>query len=182
MSATDSISTCRQGDFSWIRCDGKGSFLNSHHVKQCAETELENGVDHIVIDLSRCTGMDSTFMGTMAGIAMKLMKLPDGKLEVANPGEKNRRSLEDLGLNVLMTIDPEDAEWKDELDAIECKLTPCENSAEKADQASHVLDAHKRLCEADEQNQRKFGTVLDFLEAEVKAKDSPERTRDSLSR
>lgn len=141
-------------------------------MKQCAEGELGDGIEHIVIDLSHCTGMDSTFMGTMAGIAMKLMKLPNGKLEVANPGDKNRSSLEDLGLDVLMKIDPEDAEWREQLDSIENKLEPCKFTTEKGERAPHVLDAHKKLCEADERNTHKFGTVLDFLEAEVKAKKS----------
>lgn len=169
MSANASISTCRQSDFSWIRCDGKGSFLNSHHLKQCAESEIADGINHIVIDLSACAGMDSTFMGTMAGIAMKLAKI-DGELEVANPGEKNKRSLEDLGLGVLMSIDPQDSQWQSQISEIESKLAPCDVAIEKADQANHVLDAHKKLCEADEQNNEKFGTVLEFLEAEVKAK------------
>ena len=111
-------------------------------------------------------------MGTMAGIAMKLAKLPDGKMEVASPGDKNRSSLEDLGLDVLMTIDPEDAEWQQQFDEIEGKLHSCEASCEKIEQASHVLGAHQNLCDADEKNNEKFGTVLEFLEAEVKAKES----------
>lgn len=133
---------------------------------------MKQGINHIVIDLSQCTGMDSTFMGTMAGIAMKLMKQSGGKLEVAKPGDKNRQSLEDLGLDVLMSIDPEDAEWQNQIEDIECKLSPCEVPTEKVNKATHVLDAHKKLCDADENNQRKFGTVLEFLEAEVKAKQS----------
>ena len=80
-------------------------------MKQCAQGELEDGIKHIVIDLSECSGMDSTFMGTMAGIAMKLAKLPDGKLEIANPGEKNRSSLEDLGLDMDMIQIQVNREW-----------------------------------------------------------------------
>jgi anti-anti-sigma regulatory factor len=172
VSNTDSISACRHGDFYWIRCYGKGSFLNSHHVKRCAEDELNNGIKSIVIDLSQCSGMDSTFMGTMAGIAMKLMKMPGGKLEVANPGNKNRSALEDLGLDVLMKIDSESTDRKIQLDEIEGKLRPCSLPVEKIGTARHVLDSHKKLCEVDEDNTQKFGSVLEFLEAEVKAKES----------
>ena len=38
-------------------------------------------------------------------------------------------------------------------------------------QGVHVLDAHRKLCEADNRNTEKFGTVLDYLEAEVKTKE-----------
>lgn len=144
-------------------------------MKQCAEAEISDGIRHVVVDLSRCTGMDSTFMGTMAGIAMKLMKLPNGKVEVANPGEKNRRSLEDLGLDVLMKIDPEEAGWRDQINEIEGKLQPCDVTVEKIERAPHVLEAHKKLCEADGKNAEKFGTVLDFLEAEVEARKSSQK-------
>jgi len=36
------------------------------------------------------------------------------------------------------------------------------------DNVEHVFDAHKLLCEADENNDEKFSTVLDVLEAELK--------------
>jgi len=125
----------------------------------------------VVVDLGGCSGMDSTFMGTLAGLAMRLMKVPDGKLLIADPGEKNQKSLEGLGLDSLMEINPDDAFWKGEIDEIRKKLKPQEDDiSRKPVGASYVLEAHKKLCEADEKNAEKFGTVLDFLEAEVKAK------------
>lgn len=129
----------------------------------------------MVVDLEACKGMDSTFMGTMAGLAMKLMKLPGGALQVAQPGERNRKSLEDLGLDVLMQIAPENVSWSDSIEDIRSRLVTCETSEEKLGQGVHVLDAHKKLCEADTRNTQKFGTVLDFLEAEVKAKESTDK-------
>lgn len=175
MSEENSISACHEDEFSWIRCEGKGSFLNSPTLKDWCEREIENGANCIVVDLQACKGMDSTFMGTMAGLAMKLMKLPEGKLQVADPGERTRKSLEDLGLDVLMQIDPADACWRSLSNDIRSRLATCEASQEKLSQGVHVLDAHKKLCEADARNTQKFGTVLDYLEAEVKAKESTDQ-------
>ena len=172
MSESNSISACHEDEFSWIRCEGKGSFLNSPLLKDWCEREIANGSTCVVVDLEACKGMDSTFMGTMAGLAMKLMKLPEGKLQVAEPGERNRKSLEDLGLDVLMQIDPDDACWRDLIADIRSRLVTCNANQEKVGQGIHVLDAHKKLCEADTRNTQKFGTVLDYLEAEVKAKES----------
>ena len=73
------------------------------------------GVSSIVVDLEECKGMDSTFMGTMAGLAMRLMKIPGGKLQVAAPSDRSRKSLEDLGLDVLMDIDPQESSWRDSM-------------------------------------------------------------------
>ena len=174
MSEDNAISACREDGFSWIRCEGKGSFLNSPMLKDWCEREIENGATCLVIDLQACKGMDSTFMGTMAGLAMRLMKLPEGRLEVADPSDRNRKSLEDLGLDVLMQIDPADAIWRELITDIRSRLVACKSSEDKIGQGEHVLDAHKKLCEADARNTQKFGTVLDYLEAEVKTKNSGE--------
>jgi len=170
VSAEYPILAYRGCDFSWIRCEGKGSFLNSPKLKQWAENEINSGATTVVVDLAACTGMDSTFMGTMAGLAMRLMKIPGAHLQIAEPGDRNRQSLEDLGLDVLMQIDPEESAWNGSISEIRAKLTPCGDDAPKIDSASHVLEAHKKLVEADESNTEKFATVLDFLEAEVNSK------------
>ena len=152
--------------FTWIRCEGKGSFANSPQMKQWAERQIQAGDTCVVVDLELCTGMDSTFMGTMAGIAMKLAKVENATLQVTGATEKSRRSLEDLGLSMLIEIEPEDAVWKDSIDTIRTKLSEC-NSAGSVDKTQHVFDAHKLLCDADDSNDEKFSTVLDVLEAEL---------------
>jgi anti-anti-sigma regulatory factor len=152
--------------FSWIRCVGKGSFTNSPQMKQWAETHVAAGRHTVVVDLEVCTGMDSTFMGTMAGIAMRLAKFPDGVLQVTGANEKNRNSLEDLGLSLLLEIEPKDPVWKDRIASIRNSLQECSLKS-AVDRTQHVFDAHKRLCDADESNDEKFSTVLDVLEAEL---------------
>jgi len=167
----------RESEFSWIRSEGKGSFHTSPALKKCAESEIDRGVKLLVVDLAGCTGMDSTYMGTLAGLAMRLMKVPGGQLQIAEPGERNRKSLEGLGLDSLMQIDPPDAQWRGRIDEIRSKLVPVGLENNKPAAAPEVLEAHKKLCEADEKNREKFSTVLDFLEAEVKAKN--EESKDS---
>ena len=174
MRAENSILTHREREFSWIRCEGKGSFLNSSVLKKWADAEVDHGVSCIVVDLSACLGMDSTFMGTLAGLAMRLMKRPDGSLQIAEPGSKNRKSLEDLGLGSLMQIDPEDAVWRKQIDSIRGELKPWCGERRVPDNAPAVLKAHQNLCKADDRNIEKFGTVLEFLEAEVEAKKESE--------
>lgn len=135
-------------------------------MKQWAETHVAAGRHRVVVDLELCTGMDSTFMGTMAGIAMRLAKLPDGVLQVTGASDKNRNSLEDLGLSMLLEIEPEEADWQNNIASIRNSLNEASETG-AVDSTQHVLDAHKLLCEADESNDEKFSTVLDVLEAEL---------------
>lgn len=158
--------------FSWIRCEGKGSFLNSPAVKAFGDARIGEDERCLVVDLCACTGMDSTFMGTLAGLAAKLTAVENGTLQIACPGDRNRKSLEDLGLGFLMEIDPQDAKWRPVLAAIREKLRPLSLKNGKLDQleqAQHVLEAHQVLSDANESNARKFSNVVSLLKEDLTA-------------
>jgi hypothetical protein len=116
--------------------------------------------------------MDSTFMGTLAGLASRLAALDGAVLQIADAGERNRHSLEDLGLDFLIQIDPEKAIWLATLDSIRANLSPPHPAVApgQIQQAMHVLDAHKILSETNEKNQRSFLNVVTLLESELEAK------------
>ena len=161
--------------FSWIRCDGKGSFLNSPEIKAFGDERIAAGETLLVIDLESCTGMDSTFMGTMAGLASRI-SAKSGSVQVADPGTRNRQSLEDLGLDFMMEIDPPSASWRDNLQNIRSSLMPPSkpSSLPSLDRARHVLDAHSTLSRVNDANARAFDTVLKTLEQQVLSKPGPE--------
>lgn len=156
--------------FSWIRCIGKGSFLTSPAVKAFGDEAISGGEKCLVVDLGACTGMDSTFMGTLAGMAARLSVVDGGALQIADAGERNRRSLEDLGLDFLMEIDPPAADWRGKLEEIRKYLKAPKTGNPQGNQARHVLEAHQVLSQANESNARKFSTVVNLLEAEIAEK------------
>jgi anti-sigma B factor antagonist len=167
--------------FSWIRFEGKGSFLNSPSLKAFGDSRIAAGEIRMVVDLGACTGMDSTFMGTLAGIAARLSALEMGELQIADPGERNRRSLEDLGLDFLMEIDPPDALWRGKMDEIRGELhepqTP--GAFGRAQRARHVLEAHQALAEISDENARDFAGVVKQLEKDVTEKSAKEKLAES---
>lgn len=155
--------------FSWIRCEGKGSFLNSPSIKAFGEDRINAGETCIVADLGGCTGMDSTFMGTLAGMAARLSAHEGGRLQIADAGERNRRSLEDLGLDFLMEIDPASAAWRGHMDKIRSELkAPFKHGSQsQIERVKHVLEAHKTLSETNESNSREFASVVNMLEKDL---------------
>jgi anti-sigma B factor antagonist len=159
--------------FTWIRPHGKGSFANSPALKAYFEKCLAEGGKLLVVDLSDCTGMDSTFMGTLAGIASRLSAVEGGLLQIAEPGGRNRRSLEDLGLDFLMDIDPPAAIWRGALEIIRDGLHPIQQQAQpgRLQRSRHVLEAHKTLSDINENNARSFTNVVGMLEEEVAEKE-----------
>jgi anti-anti-sigma regulatory factor len=158
--------------FSWIRCEGKGSFLNSPSLKAFGVERIAAGDRCLVVDLEACTGMDSTFMGTLAGLATRLSAQDGGVLQIADAGQRNRHSLEDLGLDFLIQIDPEEAAWRKDIQTIRSQLVSSNPAGPQGNlhKAVHVLEAHKVLSETNEKNLRTFSTVVTLLESEVEEK------------
>ena len=168
MNASTSIVVGEFDDFVWIRCEGKGNFLNSPLVKRVADAFYESGRRLIVVDLDACTGMDSTFMGTLAGLALKLNRTEDGKLQIARASERSEDSLSGLGLDMLMEINPEEAVWKSQLSKVEEMLGSYENERlEDGEQAQFCLDAHQVLGEANPENIGKFRAVVEMFESDI---------------
>ncbi len=164
--------------FSWIRCEGKGSFRNSPLLKEFADRRIAVGERLLVVDLGSCSGMDSTFMGTLAGIAARLSGHDGAALQIADVDQRNRRSLEDLGLDFLMQIDPPHAKWRGHIEHIRSTLeaphTPAANGKPNSIQrARHVLEAHQNLSAISEENAREFANVLSVLQNELTTPNPP---------
>lgn len=174
MNNTDtSITYAVFPEFLWVRCVSRGSFVNSAILKGLAEQYIDAGGRLVVIDLDMCAGVDSTFMGTMAGIARRLMPL-GGALQVATPSERARAALETLGLDALMEIAPPMAPWRGNLETIRSALSPADMSAEMGDleRSRHVLDAHNTLSLMNAKNEGQFRYVRESLEEEIERKSS----------
>src|SRR5262250_916016 len=77
-----SIQVGVRGPAVWVKVEGKGSFLNSGNLKEFTQEMVNRGYREFIIDLQNCSAMDSTFMGTMAGVALRLKELGHGHLHV----------------------------------------------------------------------------------------------------
>lgn len=177
VTADSPISTGVFDGFSWIRFEGKGSFVNSPAVKAFGDARISAGETCLVVDLAACTGMDSTFMGTLAGLAARFSAISGGSLQIAEPGERNRRSLEDLGLDFLMQIDPPDASWRDRVGEIRGCLSSDRQpgGVGRLERTRHVLEAHQTLSGINDKNARSFSGVVTLLEDELAEKTAKER-------
>ena len=142
--------------------------MNSPLIKRFGECRIEDGESLIVVDLAECSGMDSTFMGTLAGMASRLSAADGGVLQVAGADERNQRSLEDLGLDFLMQINPEAAPWEGELEEIRCALEPVEaDPVSQMQRAKLCLEAHEKLSDLSDKNAREFDQVVGTLRKQI---------------
>ena len=139
----------------------------SPSIKAAVEAEIEKGNHAVFFDLHACTGMDSTFMGMLAGLSMHLRKNGAGSLTIVEPGEKNQASLIELGLSQLMSINPSEGPWTGNLNEIRSGFTPLD-SGKVLGEKTHILECHESLCEASDDNTDRFKSVLEILKASGK--------------
>jgi anti-sigma B factor antagonist len=161
-----SIQVGVNGPTVWVRVEGKGSFLNSGNLKEFAREMLDRGYREFIVDLADCAMMDSTFMGTMASVALRLKELGHGHLHVVHCGDRSRELLSGLGLDQLFDIRGNGARAP-ECEALESVAGNQSPGAKKQEQTEMMLEAHEALCEAVPENLFRFKDVLDYLKQDL---------------
>ncbi len=161
------------GQIVWVKIQGRGSFQNSVGLKEYVGRMVLRGHRDFVVDLMDCEQMDSTFMGTLAGVALRLREIGQGGLRAINVNERNAGLLCSLGLDQIFSVEEADGgiSLPDEKTQLHQADSPSANGGE---QQKTVLEAHEALVEADAANEVKFRDVLDFLRLE---QDLPESGR-----
>jgi hypothetical protein len=125
---------------------------------------LARGRRRFAIDFQECAGMDSTFLGVLAGVAIGLRKNSDGGSLVAlRLAARNLELMRNLGLHRLVTIDPGAGTA-----VPECRQALDPRTGSELESARLVLEAHENLVQADEANRTKFEDVLTFLRDRVR--------------
>jgi anti-anti-sigma factor len=150
-----------------VRIEGRASFQNSGCLRDFIHEMLQRGKARFVLDFQHCAGMDSTYLGVLAGAALEMRRVaPNGSLVVARPGARNLELIRNLGLHRLLTVDAgENAPTSDNCrTALECKART------EIETARLVLEAHESLVTAEPANRSKFQDVLTFLRNRVEQK------------
>lgn len=158
----------------WVRCNERGCFMNSPALKAITDKYLADGGTHVVVDLELCPGVDSTFMGTLAGIARRCMGA-GGSAEVAGATSRTRAAMESLGLDMLLDIDPADAAWQADIAERRAVLAQDAGGISSGgvphltenDRTRHVLEAHEALRSMNNKNNEVFGYVCETLKEDL---------------
>jgi anti-sigma B factor antagonist len=146
-----------------IRVEGKATFKNCGAVKSFVARMIENGKRDFVFDFESCTGMDSTFLGVIAGAALQLRKTdPRGSLVLTHLNERNNELVHNLGLNRLLTVDNGRS-----VSASNTASLPGDPVSDQVAAARQVLEAHRNLVEADDKNEAKFRDVIDYCRQQI---------------
>ena len=142
-----------------VQVNGKANYLNCNAFREFIEKVIAGGSRKLFVDFENCKGMDSTFLGILAGTAIQLRKLtPLGELIVGNLSERNYELICNLGLQNLLIISKDQAAASKTFDALK---------NQEVSDAKNILKAHENLTAADQENVGKFQDVIAFLRNQV---------------
>lgn len=148
-----------------VRIQGRASFLNAAPLSDFFRSMIAQDRHHFIVDFRDCAGMDSTFMGILAGAGIALRRLqPPGRMVLVRLGARNRELVCNLGLDRLMQIETgTEGDSVGEVSGKEEVLKGDPRVLSERERARLVLDAHENLVRADASNEAKFQDVLAFL-------------------
>lgn len=150
-----------------VRVTCRGSFLNSTPLREFAQHMMGRGHRQFVVDLQGCPVMDSTFMGTLTGLGLRLRELGGGDVHVIRANPRNTELLRNLGLHHILHLESDPGAHAPATHTPTPLANPAQ--ADPALQARTMLEAHEALVGADPNNLTQFRDVLEFLRQETQA-------------
>jgi anti-sigma B factor antagonist len=149
--------------FACVKVSGRANFTSSVDFK-AALTELRRkGYPYLVIELSECALMDSTFLGVLAEFGLKAMPQEGdcerSAIELRNANERLIELLENLG--VLHLFKTAQGTVSAVGDIQTSSPAHCNPSREELTRAS--LEAHQMLMKINPENEARFKDVTKFL-------------------
>lgn len=158
------LEAARTGDTIYVRVIGLGNFNNAGSLREYCEGAFQEGFHNIIVDLAECTGLDSTFMGTMIGF-ISVDPIDDNEIivTVVNATPPTRRAMNSLGLPKILPVKEEPIEFP------KCRLARLREGWQDQRRRTRLIkDAHVALIRVDKDNEARFGPFVEALIQEVK--------------
>ncbi|MBA4386404.1 MAG: hypothetical protein C0404_00380 [Verrucomicrobia bacterium] len=173
MSGTDvadELLVAIQGPTALVRVRGRGSFKTAPALRDFGKAAVDKGCERLIMDMDECIGMDSTFMGIMAGLGMQLKCENDGVLVVMNLSQKTLALLETLGLDKILQMHVAGTlpdTLKQHLSSVVDLSKMDHGGRDKRITLETMLSAHEDLVSLSGDNLPKFRDVMSYLSKEL---------------
>jgi anti-sigma B factor antagonist len=157
----------RSATMVYVRAEGLANMKTAPLLNAFLAQARDEGTRSAYIDLSGCTGMDSTFMGLLVGQAQSFHEA-GGRLAVVKPNEQSLRLLRLLGVDEVVTVVAEV-----EVPSAEYIDIHGDTAVDQATRTNLIREAHQNLSSLNDENKAKFGAFLSALDADLAKKQQP---------
>jgi anti-anti-sigma factor len=160
MSERAKITVARFAQGVVVKVDGAGTMTESPLVYAFAEEILKAPGQQVIVNLSGCSYLDSTFLGGLVGLLKRHGGEP-GRFAIHAPPPR-RQNL--FGVSRLDKILP----FVETLPPVEADLPLEARSQMSRDElGQYIVDCHRRLAELGGEQAQDFGRVADALAGEL---------------
>ena len=94
----------RDGKIATFKIVGVGTFQTAVGFKTTYTQLISEGVSDFIVDLGECEHLDSTFLGTLLGLALYVRQLGSGHVHVIKPNEMIRSLFRGTGLDQIFDM------------------------------------------------------------------------------
>jgi anti-sigma B factor antagonist len=155
-------------DKAFLKLIGRANFSQSVDFKKVMTGLIDKGFKSFYLDLTDCTTMDSTFLGVLARIVIRIAGTSEpakatNKVVLLNPNKRIVDLIDSLGIMGLFNVSS-DIPTQQEVNFKESPPT----SVTKKELTETALQAHNTLIELNPSNLAKFKDVTKFLEEDLK--------------
>ena len=158
-----------------VRIEGRGTMRESRSAAEFVARSLDaNPTPTIVVDLSACDYLDSTFLGCLVETQRRVGKAPvppgvsGPRFVVSAPAEKVKKLLAPTKLDVVLKTTAQPPPLAGEYVDL-----PAADPA-SPDVIRHVMECHRRLAELGGPQQTAFAAIADNIERELQGKGNRE--------
>lgn len=157
LRAAETRTLVRRGTV-WLRVDGHGTFQNGATLRAYTEQMFEAGHRSFAFDLQGCEMMDSTFLGILTGLALRLREDPRGRIGFTRVNAKVEALFSRYGLDRVLAFQGFEAAppARDEMETLALAAT-------KEYKRGTLVEAHEALAASSPENEERFRAALDFL-------------------
>lgn len=176
-SPTPTLLAAAVNDTVCVKIAGRANFATSVDFKRLVTEARKRGAQRFIVDLAACPIMDSTFLGVLASLGMKLSAddlLPEQRpIELLNPSPKVADLIDNLGvLHLFRVVQGKDLENL-------CFTAVESANASKLELSKNCLAAHQVLMDLNPENVAKFKDVAKFFAEDVAKQEAAETANKS---
>jgi anti-anti-sigma regulatory factor len=165
MADTSSLKFGRIPNGLRLTVHGSGTMHQSPAVFEFVTLALDDARQTMLIDLSTCEYLDSTFLGCLSALHRRFGQTNPRRFFVAAPGEIAARLFGSTRLDSMLNM----TGVVPELTGDEVVLPPA--AMNSPDLARHIMECHRQLTELDGPGQKAFAAIAEKLSRELDGQD-----------
>jgi anti-anti-sigma regulatory factor len=147
-----------------VRVEGRGTMRESRTAAEFAARSLGAPGATVVVDLSACDYLDSTFLGCLVEVHKRAGQAKPPRFVISAPPETVKKLLGPTKLDLVLKATAQPPEVVGEY------VTLPGTDPSSPDVMRHVMECHRRLAELGGPQQAAFAAIADSIERELREK------------